>query len=189
MSFGVLFVCTGNVCRSPAAELLLSAALPTDCAITVTSAGLAALVDHPLDAGVATALAARGLPAVEHRGRQYTPGMTLRADLVLTATQAQSAAVLREVPQALRKVFTLREFARLAAAAPGPRAASPETVAAVAGMRGRVAPVPDGADDIADPYRRGDGAAARSVAEVAAAVRGVGEALGVIRRRPLPYRR
>jgi protein-tyrosine phosphatase len=53
----ILVVCIGNICRSPVAERVLQAALP---GITVTSAGLGALVGHSADATATEVAAARG---------------------------------------------------------------------------------------------------------------------------------
>ena len=60
-SFRVLFVCVGNVCRSPLGELLLAPLLPDG--FEVSSAGVGALVGQPMAPEAATHLEAAGLSA------------------------------------------------------------------------------------------------------------------------------
>lgn len=110
----VLVVCTGNVCRSPAAQLLLADRLGT-AAVRVTSAGLRALVGHPIDPRVAALLAEVGVREGV-AARQLMPADVQAADLVLTMTQEQRAAVVRSVPSAVRRTLLLLEGADAAAA-------------------------------------------------------------------------
>ena len=195
MSFATVFVCTGNVCRSPAAAAMATTWTRPGAKIHYSSAGLSALVGEPIDPAVAAALREAGVTPDGHRARQYAPWMALDSGLVLTATGEQSARILRDVPQALRRVFTIKEFARLATQAGTLPADLPAAVAAVAAMRGRVTPVDPDADDIRDPYRRGPDVVAEVVAELSTAVRAALTALGIAsgpiapRRRPLPYKR
>jgi len=91
--------------------------------------------------------------------------------------------VLALEPLAFRTVFTMREFARLGAGQP-PLAAVSEAdlrarIAGVAGRRGQVPPAANGADDIADPYGRGELAAETVGGDIVTALRGVVAALGL----------
>ena len=79
----ILVVCVGNICRSPMAEALLRDALREQQDITVESAGLGALVDHPASEHAVTLMRERGLDISGHRARQITPDMVHAADLVL----------------------------------------------------------------------------------------------------------
>jgi len=101
----VLAVCTGNVCRSPAVELLLARALDVE----VASAGTRAVEGSPVSPETAALLAADGLDAGGLRARRLTAPMLREARLVLVMTTAHRAAVVEEVPAALRRTFTLRE--------------------------------------------------------------------------------
>lgn len=170
----VLFVCTGNVCRSPAAELLLRAGLGADAGVEVASAGLAALVGEPVAAPMAARLRARGVDPAGFAARQLRPAMVLAADVVLTMTADQRCRVVARVPAAVRRTFTLREFAALAElAGPGPGPAGPgdrlaALVQAAPRARAQRRAVPGG-DDIEDPYRRPDAVFASVLAQIEAA--------------------
>ncbi len=98
----------------PTAERLLS--IRSDTSVTVSSAGTHALRGAPLDEPMARLLAARGLEASTHTGRQLTAAMIEQADLVLTMSRAQRAAVVTLVPQAVRRTYTLLELAALLSA-------------------------------------------------------------------------
>jgi protein-tyrosine phosphatase len=82
----VLFVCAGNICRSPMAEGLMRRLVETRPALAeleVGSAGVAALTGRPPSAGAVAAMREEfGLDISGHRARQLTRG--LAADLVLT---------------------------------------------------------------------------------------------------------
>lgn len=116
--FTVLMVCTGNVCRSPLAELLLKEQCSDVQSLTVHSAGIRALIDAPMDPTSQLMAQSLGLESgfQEHRGRQLDASLAESADLVLTMTRSQRRAVVELAPRTTKRVFTLREFARLAAA-------------------------------------------------------------------------
>src|SRR5215207_3546490 len=91
----VLCVCTANVCRSPAAELLLRAGLRSrlgaaaEEAVVVDSAGTWAAPDRPVEPGTASALRRAGVDAAEvtaARSIRLTQEAVLGADLVIAAT-------------------------------------------------------------------------------------------------------
>lgn len=109
--FRILTVCTGNICRSPAAEYLLRRALGPG--VTVASAGTAALVDRPVDQQMADRLRADGVPTDGFRARYLVPALIEGADLVLAMTRDHRAEVVTAVPRALGRTFTLTEYAAI----------------------------------------------------------------------------
>ena len=113
----VLFVCTGNLCRSPLAERLLRSwaeqSLGAEVEGThIDSAGTAA-AHGPMDERSAQALRELGGEPDGARARQLEPGETAGVDLVLTMTRRQRRSVLGHDPRGMRRVFTLAEASGL----------------------------------------------------------------------------
>ncbi len=163
--FRLLFVCTGNICRSPFAEILTRHLLRSRLggraarAFEVSSAGVRAVVGsamHPDSRAELAPWNLHGAPAAGFAARQLHPAMIERSHLVLGVTLRHRSAVVARCPAALATAFGLREFARLAAAVdPGQLPAHPVARAhALVDLarlqRGLVPPDPDG-DDIPDP--------------------------------------
>ncbi|KAB1916027.1 low molecular weight phosphatase family protein [Micromonospora sp. AMSO31t] len=164
---GVLFVCHANMCRSPMAEFIARRLL-RDLPVLVTSAGTDALdgaAMHPYAVEVA---ARTGADPAAFRTRRLRPEHLTRAALVLTATRRQRSVCTALAPAALPRTFTLRQFARLAAASVEVTEAADPTetaepavtvgdsplraaVVAAARVRGRLQPATPDADDLRDP--------------------------------------
>ena len=118
MVFSILYVCTGNICRSPLAERytvhrLAHAAPDLAHLVRVGSAGVRALEGYPMDASAAAELVRHGGLADGFQGRRLTTADVASAQLVLTMERAQRSAALAEEPAALRRTFTLLEAADL----------------------------------------------------------------------------
>ncbi len=106
----VLLVCIGNICRSPTAEILMRHQLRDRVGIEVSSAGLQALVDRPIDGTAGELLLEHGHDPSGHRGRLATPSVLSAADLVLVMEQSHAARIAREVPQVSGKTFLLGKW-------------------------------------------------------------------------------
>jgi protein-tyrosine phosphatase len=100
----ILVVCVGNICRSPTAEFLLKAALPGK---QISSAGLAALVGHDMDAKARRAAEAQSLSCPPHQARQLTRELCHQADLILVMENRHREGVTQVCPEARGKVFLL----------------------------------------------------------------------------------
>ncbi|MEV0429062.1 low molecular weight phosphatase family protein [Micromonospora sp. NPDC050495] len=150
----VLFVCHANMCRSPMAEFIARRLL-ADRPVTVTSAGTDALDGAPMHPYAVEVAAGTGADAAAFRTRRLRAEHLAGAGLVLTATRRQRSVCTALAPAALHRTFTLRQFARLAAAAePAPTGAgSPLRAAVEAAARARAGlqPAAADADDLRDP--------------------------------------
>jgi protein-tyrosine phosphatase len=87
MLTNLLFVCTGNICRSPMAAAVFSARADRRPG-RVASAGVAALVNRPVPEAVKSLMLARGIDISHHRGAQFTSELAQPFDLVLVMEQA-----------------------------------------------------------------------------------------------------
>jgi protein-tyrosine-phosphatase len=86
----VLFVCSGNICRSPMAEVIVAAAIVSSGAkLRVASAGTAALTGNAATDDAKDAVAALGLNLDAHRARPLTRDIVSEAAMVVTATSRQ----------------------------------------------------------------------------------------------------
>jgi len=172
--FSILAVCTGNVCRSPAVERLLASKLgPT---VSVSSAGTHALVGHPISEPMAALLLDSGVESDAFEAQLLSEQMIKQADLVLAMTRAQRGLVVELWPAAVRRTFTLREFARLLnwvdpAALPAgtPADRLRAAIPLAASERGRERTTPD-EDDVIDPFRLSNAVYAESFAQIRSAV-------------------
>lgn len=155
----ILLVCTGNVCRSPAAEFLLADQLGTTArTFTIRSAGTRAVANAPIDPIISSLLLRRGVETIHFSSRELDIRMVESADLILTASTNHRAAVARLHPAALHKTLTLKQLARYAPfileSGSGPADASqriPWLLSAVPRARARARKEDD---SIADPRGR-----------------------------------
>ena len=141
--FDILVVCLGNVCRSPLAERLLRMRFEQmlgdgASAVRVSSAGVRALVGDPMNESSAAELRRLGGDPDGFVSSQVTSARATEADLVITATRDLRSRVLEEAPRALKRTFTIREFAALASDGPERRRVSgaADLVAQAASWRG-----------------------------------------------------
>lgn len=110
----LLFVCTGNTCRSPMCEgylkhLCEKAGMRT---IAVASAGLSAGTGgQPASANAVSAVRASGVDLSGHRNRPLTKKMAEQADLILVMTRTHRLLLGSMLPGALEKTHLLLEFA------------------------------------------------------------------------------
>ena len=183
----LLTVCTGNICRSPYAAVLLREGLAwaRPGAFEVTSAGTHALVGRPIDEGSAEQLRLKGLADDAFRARLITPQLLAEQAAVLVMAGEHKQLVLDEAPAVHRRTFTLRELASLLVDI-GERRSWPDLVAAAGAddvvSRWRVLPAllaehrsrgRSRDRDVGDPYKRGQRAFAQMSAEVDPAVRSI----------------
>ncbi|HTK63840.1 MAG TPA: hypothetical protein VL595_15745 [Pseudonocardia sp.] len=162
--FSVLFVSTGNVCRSPLAEGLLrtrlSAALGAEArAFRCESAGTWGHVGAGMEPHAADVLREHGADPGGFVARELGADQVLAADLILGATREHREQVRLLDPYAIGRTFSIREFARLARQVDSATLPPADAATRARALTDRVAmirtprPGPGHADDdIADPF-------------------------------------
>lgn len=179
MAFTILTVCTGNVCRSPLAELILREGLAALPDVTIASAGTMALVGEGMPADGQAVARGLGVDPGGHRARLLVAEQVLESGLVLAMAREHRSAVAKLHPRAARRAFTLTEFANIARQVEdsdfdGVRVLPADDVAGrlaalvdvAASLRGVVAHLDEDDLDVSDPYRQGREAYELSAAQL-----------------------
>src|SRR5665213_3519178 len=106
----ILFVCTGNICRSPMAEGLFRHATQGRADCRVMSAGVGAMEGQPPSAHAVRALKELGVDISHQRSRMLTPDLVEQADYIFGMTHSHVDSITLLFPHAAEKTFLLREF-------------------------------------------------------------------------------
>src|SRR5437764_11797047 len=107
----ILFVWTGNICRSPMAEgLFRHAVRERGEDYRVLSAGVGAVDGQPPSPHAVRALKELGIDISRQRSRMLTSDLVEAADYIFGMTHGHVDAVMLLFPQAAEKTFLLREF-------------------------------------------------------------------------------
>lgn len=106
----VLFVCTGNSCRSVMAEYFLKSVLKGRDDVEVLSAGTGVFVKSCASSETLNILREHGIEASGHQARAIDPILLRKADLIFTMTRSHRNQVIEMAPQVEPRVYLLKEF-------------------------------------------------------------------------------
>lgn len=123
MSYNILFVCSGNTCRSPMAAYLGGAVAEELFPLgdyRFDSAGIATGDGYPASENAVAVMAERGIDISGHRSKRYQYYMNTAADLVVCMTPMHRAALCREYPDFAAKFKVIGEVSGTGKEIPDP---------------------------------------------------------------------
>jgi protein-tyrosine phosphatase len=147
----ILFVCTGNTCRSPMAEALLRHHLGSGASWDVASVGTIGWNGYPATPHAVEVLAERGIDLRSHISRKISREEVERADLIVAMTRKHGWAVAAHEPRAANRTFLLGEIARLARTNRRDEASLRDWIESIGEQRPSHKPIGHAADEIHDP--------------------------------------
>ena len=111
----VVFVCTGNLCRSPMAEGLLRHSLAErGCnGVEVTSVGTWAYADNPAMPEAVETLRELGIDLSQHRSRAVDEAELNEADVIVVMTSVHIRELKSTVPDVMHKVLMMKELSEI----------------------------------------------------------------------------
>lgn len=107
----ILFVCTGNTCRSPMAVGMVEKALGKQKGIRLLSAGVIASNGLPASPNAIKVMAEEGIDISTHQTLPLTRDLVERADIIFVMTQWHKLEVIGLLEKPGKEVYLVKEFA------------------------------------------------------------------------------
>ena len=108
----ILFVCTGNICRSPMAEAYFNYLCEKSKKneIDVVSAGVFAENNHPASSEAIKTMSSYGIDISKHKSQQITKELVKSSDVIVVMTKSHRSTILSSFEVVSKKIFLLHEF-------------------------------------------------------------------------------
>ncbi len=111
MFHSVLILCIGNICRSPVAEgILKKMSEQYQLGLSVSSAGVHAMVDDPAQPHSIEVARARGVDITAHRARQLSAEILLEHEIVLVTDETVRKIAMQQYPFSTGKIKKIGDF-------------------------------------------------------------------------------
>lgn len=112
--YKILFVCSGNTCRSPLAEALLNKAVENDPQlkgnVIVSSCGTATHYEDTVQPNAVEAGAKLGVDLAGYKSRQFAPELADMFDVIIGMSKSHRDIIVARFPQLKEKTFALYEY-------------------------------------------------------------------------------
>ncbi|MBF0531584.1 MAG: threonylcarbamoyl-AMP synthase [Candidatus Omnitrophica bacterium] len=106
----ILFVCTGNSCRSVMAQYVLKSLIPGRKDVEIVSAGTNVFLQTSASPETISVLQEEGIDATGHESQPLSAVLLKKADLIFAMTRMHRVQILDRAPEVEKRVYLLKEF-------------------------------------------------------------------------------